>query len=111
MCVSPLHLPVYIASSLISLRIISSIALLEGVQMRMRGFVGFSAVLSGCPGRADLVGCEFEECLNSWRSYNMQVLSINKGLDNSCNKYCNLSRYSKPHRVFVNPHSVLVNLS
>lgn len=65
MYISFLRLSMKITSLLISLRIISSIALLEGVQIRIRGLVGFSAVVSGCPGRVDLAREEGEERFNS----------------------------------------------
>ena len=44
--------------SLISLRITSSTAALDGVQMRIRCLVNFLAVLYGCPGREDGVQLE-----------------------------------------------------
>ena len=40
-----LRFSVKMTPSLMSLRIISSIALLDGVQIRIRGFVGFKAAL------------------------------------------------------------------
>ena len=63
--ISLLRLSMMITSLLISLRIISSTALLEGVQIRIRGFVGFSVVVSGCPGRADLGRLDCDERFNS----------------------------------------------